>query len=172
MKRPMQPRILGLSALVLTLSVALSTTASAQASPVVEVSFEKPEGFTDAYPRSRSGSSEELQETLNEVTRLFTEQAARHLKAGDRLKVTITDLDLAGEIEPGRTGAMSLRVLRPINWPRMSLRYTFTRDGKASSAEAKLSDPGYQDNSGTCARVGGLCYEKQMVGRWMQRQFG
>ena len=147
-------------------------SAFAQSPPVVDVTFEKPENFMDAYPRSRNGSDKELQETLTDIQRIFAEQAARHLKPGDRLKVTVTEIDLAGEIEPGRAGVWDMRILRSITWPRMTVRYTFTRDGKESSAEAKISDPGYQDASGLCARSGGLCYEKQMVGRWMQRQFG
>ncbi len=146
--------------------------AAAQPAPVVEVVFEKPEGFVDAYPRGHSGTERELKETLDSIRQIFVEQSARYLKPGDKLKVTVTELDLAGEIEPGRSGILDLRVLRRITWPSMTLRYTFVRDGKEASAEARLSDPGYQDNSGVCARAGGLCYEKQMVGRWMQRQFG
>ncbi len=166
---------LNLHALAMSLAPAVLCTAlsvSAQSAPVVEVAFEKPENFMDAYPRSRGGSDKELQETLADIKRIFAEQAVRYLKPGDRLKVTVTDLDLAGEIEPGPSGVLDLRILRSITWPRMTVRYTFTRDGKETSAEAKLSDPGYQDASGICATSGRLCYEKQMVGRWLQRQFG
>lgn len=164
---------LSISALLLSpVLLGAALTVAAQPAPVVEVAFDKPEGFVDVYPRGRTGTERELNETLDSVRQIFAEQAARHLKPGDRLKVTVTELDLAGEIEPGRSGILELRVLRRITWPSMTLRYTLTRDGQQTSAEAKLSDPGYQDNSGACARAGGLCYEKLMVGRWLQRQFG
>jgi hypothetical protein len=149
-----------------------AVAASAQTAPIVEVSFDKPEEFRDAYPRSRGGSEAELKQTLDAVQRIFAEQGARLLKPGDKLKVAVTDLDLAGEIEPGRTGVMDMRVLRRITWPMMTVRYSLTRDGEETSAEVKLSEPGYQDNSGFCARSGDHCYERQMVRRWMQRQFG
>lgn len=159
-----------LSLPLIVLSIALP--AGAQTAPAVEVSFEKPEAYVDAYPRARSGSNAELKQTLDRIQRIFAEQGARFLKPGDRLKVTVLDLDLAGEIEPGRTGILELRVLRSITWPRMTVRYTFTRDGKEKSAEAQVSDPGYQDNSGVCSRSGDFCYERQMIGRWLSRQFG
>ncbi|MBL8517939.1 MAG: DUF3016 domain-containing protein [Betaproteobacteria bacterium] len=146
--------------------------ATAQPAPVVEVVFEKSENFIDAYPRTRGGSERDLKETLEGIQRIFAEESARRLKAGDRLKITVTDLDLAGEIEPGRTGVMELRVLRRITWPRMTVRYSFSREGRESTAEATLSEPGYQDNAGFCARSGALCYERQMIGRWLTRQFG
>lgn len=146
--------------------------AQAQSAPVVEVSFEKPESYVDAYQRSRSGSEQELKQTLDAIQRIFAEEGRRQLKPGDKLKITVLDVDLAGEIEPGRSGVLELRVVRGITWPKMTVRYSFTRDGKESSAEARLSDPGYQDNSGACARSAELCYERQMINRWLRRQFG
>lgn len=155
-----------------TIVLGTALGAAAQAAPVVEVVFEKPEGFVDAYQRGRNGSEEELKETLDAIRQIFVEQATRRLKPGDRFKVTVTDLDLAGEVEPGRSGILDLRVLRRITWPSMKIRYTLVREGKERSAEARLTDPAYQDNSGFCSRAGGLCYERQMVSRWMQREFG
>jgi len=157
---------------LLCVALWVGTCASAQSAPVVDVSFEKPESYTDAWQRSRHGTDAELKQTLDAIQRIFAEQGARHLKPGDKLKVTVLDLDLAGEIEPARSGAMDLRVVRSITWPRMTVRYSLTRDGKETSADAKMSDPGYQDNAGTCSRSGDFCYEKQMIGRWMSRQFG
>lgn len=146
--------------------------AVSQTAPIIEVVFDKPEAFVDAYPRGRNGSEEELRETLDNIRLIFSELGARQLKPGDRLKITITELDLAGEIEPGRSGILELRVLRRISWPSMTLRYSLQREGRETAAETKLSDPSYQDNAGFCARAGGFCYERLMVRRWMQREFG
>lgn len=162
-------RLISVTGVVTLFSMA---AASAQPAPQVDVVFEKPASFVDAYPRARGGSEQDLKETLDAIQRIFATESARRLKAGDQLNVTVLDLDLAGEIEPGRTGVMELRVLRPITWPRMTVRYTLKRDGKESSADATISDPGYQDNAGICANGGALCYERQMIGRWLTRQFG
>jgi len=147
----------------------LGSLASAQSVPVVEVIFEKPENYTDVYPRTRFGSETELKQALDDIRRIFAEQGARQLKPGDKLKVTVLDVNLAGEFEPGGASRGDYRIMRGITWPSMKVRYVFTRDGQERSGEMLISDSSYQDHARQCSTGGQFCYEERMIQRWLRR---
>lgn len=103
---------LSLTVLLLGLAVA------AQAAGKAEVMW-NPDAYAyrdiEMYGMEPDDSLEVVQDGMNEV---FERLANSHLAAGQTLQVTVNDLDLAGQMEPYRGGAMDdVRIVRSIYPP-------------------------------------------------------
>lgn len=152
-------------ATVATLCAAIAAP-QAHAAGTVEVQWLKPDNYADA---GRSGvDRERVMKNLGD----HLQKLGKQLPDGQVLKLTVTDLNLAGEIEPFRWH--DLRVLRGrADWPQMSLRYTLSADGRTlKSGEAQLQDMGYNLSSPANLRQEDLGYEKRMVNDWFKATFG
>ena len=148
-----------------TLCVAFATP-QAHAAGSVEVQWLKPDTYADAG-RS-SVDRERVMKSLSE----HLQELGKQLPDGQLLKLDVTDLNLAGAIEPFRWH--DLRVLRGrADWPQMSLRYTLTADGRTlKSGDAQLQDMGYMFYNSASLRQEDLGYEKRMVEQWFKAEFG
>ncbi len=147
----------GLSALLLA--------APAHAAGVAEVQYQQPERFTDA-----GLGIVERERTQTLLTRQL-ERLAQRLPDGQRLKVTFTDVDLAGEID--NFSPHRLRVMGQLpDAPRLSLRFELTQDGQVvARGEERLSDLAYLvRRSGLDSREA-LPYESRLISEWFEQRF-
>ena len=137
----------------------------AQAAGSVEVQWLDPAQYSDA------GRSSVERERVTRILGEHLQKLGRLLPDGQLLKLQVTELDLAGEIEP--FGWHNLRVLRGrADWPRMSLRYTLSADSRTlKTGDARLQDMGYPFNSALSTQQGDLGYEKRMVEQWFKAEF-
>lgn len=144
-----------------TLSLgALASVADAQA----DVSFIKPENFSDIgwVPSDRDTALKQLEDH-------FKTLAARELP-GKQLKIEVTDIDLAGEVEP-RARSDRLRILRSVTIPRMSFNYTLSENGQVlKSGKADIKDMNYQSGANRYFDSEPLRYEKKMIDDWMAKE--
>ncbi len=154
---------MNISRSILSIAACLTLIASAEASTTVN--FIEPEKYAD-MPFS--------QFDRDRVKAAFVEHfnvLGAKLPAGQDLKIDITDIDLAGRIEPFATRTMDLRVLRGrADWPRMTLRYSIEADGKViKSGDADIADMNYL--SGYSSQYTGelLRYEKKMLDNWFKK---
>src|SRR4051794_36814919 len=86
--------------------------------PKTDVVFFEPGKFTDVSNRSFGDSEKERDATLGELRTYLIKQANRLLAPGQQLKITVTDVDLAGEFEPWRGGSMAdVRIVKEIYAP-------------------------------------------------------
>jgi len=133
----------------------------------VEVRYDKPEQFTDL-----SFDSRKREEVLKQLTRHF-EKLGRSLPAGQSLNIDVTDVDLAGREDPRLRGINDIRILNGgVDWPRMSLHYVLTQDGKVlRSGDAKLSDMSYLSRLNRYTSNEPLRYEKLMMDEWFDKTF-
>ena len=140
--------------------------AQAQATGSVEVQWLKPETYTDA------GRSSTDRERVMQTLGAHLQKLGQQLPPGQVLKLAITDLDLAGEIDLFRWH--DLRVLRGrTDWPRMSLRYALSADGRPlKSGEAQLQDMSYLFSPLLSMRQEDLAFEKRMLNQWFKAEFG
>jgi hypothetical protein len=134
----------------------------------IQVRFVEPEKFSDLKDNSgfrRLG-------VLKEIEAHFVEQAARRLP-GQELRIEVTDVDLAGEVEPwGRRGEW-LRVMRTITVPGIHLRYELLQGGQVvRQGESQLRDLDYQSGWNAYSSGDPLRYERRMIDRWLDREFG
>ena len=88
------------------------------------------------------------------------------------LKITVTDVDLAGEFEPWR-GSPDVRVVRDIYPPRIVLEFKrLAADGTVlQSGRRELSDPAFMER-GARGAAEPLRYEKGLIDDWVRREFG
>jgi hypothetical protein len=150
------------AALALAL-VAAATTGPAWASGRISVKWIEPEKFSDAgrsaFDRERTLQS--LEQHLQDLS--------KRLPSGQVLTLEVTDLELAGEIEPFGRFHQDVRVLRGgADWPRIALRYTLADGARTlKSGEAHLSEPHYFFRTLRGTQSGALGYEKRMLDEWV-----
>jgi hypothetical protein len=140
----------------------------------VTVEWDDPARFTEIrtsfnrHEASRGNWVQELAEHLREGIQA-------RIGEGERVHVRITDIDRAGDFEPGRGPDLDhVRIMRDIHWPRMSLEFEHhdAAGNLVNSGARELSDPGYLSSQLPLPRTDPLRYEKTMIDRWLHREFG
>jgi hypothetical protein len=138
----------------------------------VEVTFSDPEKFTDAADGPR-GTDYGREGNLEELKSYLVERASRALPEGQQLSVTITDVDLAGEVEPWRTGsAHDTRIVKDIYTPRITLDYKLTDASGAvvKEGEARLTDLNFNMKL-HANRSDPRVHEKALIDDWVRAEF-
>lgn len=143
------------------LPLCLSFLTPAHAAGTVEVRWVEPAGFSDVS-RNAVDRDRELQ-SLGK----YMSQLGGRLPDGQTLVIEVTDLNLAGELQP--FSWRDARVLRGgADWPKMELRYTLQSGSRTiKSGQAHLADMNYFFG----LRSDDLGYEKRMVERWFRDEF-
>jgi|EndMetStandDraft_2_1072991.scaffolds.fasta_scaffold143519_1 hypothetical protein len=143
----------------------LALTAVARAD--VAVDFVKPETFVDI--KDNSGFRDVA--VLKDIEKHFVEQARKYLPGRD-VRINVTDVDLAGQVEPIGRSANWVRVMRTVTLPSISLDYEVREGDKiVQQGKAVLRDMNYQDGFNNYFSDDSLRYEKRMIDRWFQGQF-
>ena len=167
--------------LPLTLSVLLGMTAissgqaaNEKAAPRAEVTYSNPEKFTDAADSQR-GSDFGRDANLDELREHVLRRANAHVPVGQKLEVTITDIDFAGEIEPWRSPqAHDVRIIKDIYSPRIDLTYRLidvATGAVVKEGESRLRDLTFTMNI-HANRNDHRVYEKALLDDWLRKEFG
>ena len=137
-----------------------------------KVNWSNPEGYKDVI--ASDGSQEEfLANTLKELETTITELAAS-LPDGQTLEMTVTDLDLAGDVKMSgaRTQHQDVRVVKDSYPARMKFHFRLL---DASGKVLKEGDEKLQSRTLSASmRTGGsesLGMEKRMLRSWFKRTF-
>jgi len=133
-----------------------------------EVVFEKPETFTDVKDGD-FGTDKGRDSILAEIKTFIVDRADKALPAGQKLVVTFTDIDLAGEYEPWRGPQFSdVRIVKSIYAPRFKFSY------KVTDATGKTVKEGNEDIRDlafdmrlTIDRQDPLRFEKDILKDWI-----
>lgn len=154
--------IKGLGAALAAVSLtALATAVQAQA----EVKFTDPAQFSDAGETER-----DREDTMKRLEEHLKAQVAKQLP-GKQLKITFSDVDLAGEIEPKGAGMYRLRVLRSVTIPRLEFSYELSENGQAlKSGTAQLKDLNYQLSFNRYGSDETMRYEKKLLDDWIAKE--
>jgi hypothetical protein len=139
----------------------------------VAFEYTNPDEFRDIRATEQSQPKFE-QSVLREFEDEFRDQAAK-LPDGQTLHVTLTDVDLAGDIEYFHHAyPFGLRVIRDIDFPQMELSYEL-RD--ASGAVLKSGDDRIADMNfhfptyATRLNQQPLDYERALIKQWVRETF-
>ncbi len=143
----------------------------------VTVNWDEPEKFTDVKPSNES-RQKFRERTLRSLEEYFVDLAAA-LPAQQKLTVTVTDLDLAGEVWPasfvgmGNSGS-DVRLVKRHYIPRMAFNYSLSDESGTvvKQAEVNLKDMGFMDGLRSNLNHESLRYEKQMLKEWFEDEFG
>lgn len=137
----------------------------------VTVKWQEPAKFTDidAAEQPKDGFQAALFKNFDNV---FTE-LARKLPDAVRWEVTVTDLDLAGEVLPDRTGR-NRRIVKPLFRPAISFSYRLvdSQDKIIKEATVDLKDPLFMSRSPTQIGLNTkpFPYEEFMINQWFEQQ--
>lgn len=145
-----------------------SKTKSAEPSRV-EVVFQDPDKFTDVKDSSMN-SDKGRDGILDDIRTFVVDSASRFLPAGAKLKITFTEIDLAGEYEPWRgPSAHDVRIVKDIYPPRFDFSYVVTDETGAVIKEGKeqLRDMSFMMRL-VIDRSDPLRFEKDMLQEWMR----
>jgi hypothetical protein len=138
----------------------------------VAVSWTDPAQFSDLrYSGNRWEAARG--DWVNELASHLQKSAARRLPAGQRLEVTITDIQRAGRYEPWRGLQLDhVRFMRDHYPPRMTVEVRLLgADGQVlAEGERKLSDTAFMMNSSLRSDNDPLRYEKRMIDSWLRRE--
>lgn len=139
----------------------------------VTVTFQDPDNFTDVRDNQGGGTSEDYLELLRDYV---VKAATPLLPAGERLAVTFTNIDLAGDthVQSMRAGSNldQVRVLTDAFPPRLHLKFQlFAADGSVrAEGERKLTDLNYLMNLHGSDRSQPLYHEKVLLKDWLRSE--
>lgn len=143
--------------------LALAATARAD----VQVNFIQPEKFSDI----KDNTGFRQPDLLKDIEAHLVSRAAKHLPGRD-VRFEVSDVDLAGEVEPFFWHGQWLRVMRTVTSPAMELSYEVRDGGQVvQQGKVRLRDMNYQDGFNVYSSSEPLRYEKRMIDRWMERDF-
>lgn len=141
--------------------------AAAAAHADVKVTFVQPDKFSDI--KDNSGFRDEA--VLKDIEAHLVEQAQKRLPGRD-VKIEVTDVNLAGDVEPLGHNAQWIRVMRTVTLPSLSMKYSVSEGDKVvKQGETLLRDMNYQDGFNRYSSGDPLRYEKRMIDNWFDREF-
>ncbi len=148
--------------------------ASDKSSSQVEVIFENPEKFTD-FKESELGHDKDRENFIYLFKEHLQEVAARHLDEGQKLTLTFTDIDLAGDFEPWRGWRFSdIRIVKSIYPPRavFSFKLTDATGAVVKEGQRDIRDLNFQSSMSLYFDTDSIRYEKAMLDDWLRSEFG
>ncbi len=136
----------------------------------VQVTFADPDKFSDvrdAYMPSEQGQSAYL-----EIVRQHVEKSAgKYVTEGQKLEVTFTNIDMAGEFEPwGGSDRQDVRIVKDIYPPRADLSFKLTDAEGAVIKEGtrELRDLNFMMNL-SLRRDEQLHFLKELLNDWIEK---
>ena len=139
----------------------------------VSVTWADPATFTELKASGNRFESAQG-DWLLQLAKYMRKQADKQLAPGNKLELTIVDIQRAGRYEPWHgLDRQNIRMIRDIYPPRMTVKYRETDASGAVVAEGerKLTDMAFMVNSGMINDSDPLRYEKRMIDSWLRRDF-
>lgn len=152
------------------LAITLLAISGVVSAAEVTVTFEQPEKFTDIRPTNESKSR--YQEKVTQAFERFFADYAAKMPEGYSWQVTVTDIDLAGDVDyfAGPTG-QPLRIIKDLYSP--AVRFTHTlRDNfgeEVLSGEERLRDMGFMQRISKVGTRAEFEFEQKMLDDWFSK---
>lgn len=137
----------------------------------VSISFDEPQTFSDVEEDgmySQAVFDRFSTEFENKVKKLADELLPKNAM----LKMTVLDVDLAGEYEPSYfSGTKNVRVIEGIYPPRLKFEYEITHGGKTvAQGVGQTSDVTFMWNASRAVyEPMEFVYEKNLIEEWMRK---
>lgn len=137
----------------------------------VKITWQSPDKYTDIKSSGELQSRYE-QRAFESMTKQLNKLADKVLTNGEKLELTVTNVDLAGDVRPTfGAGPNDIRVLKDIYPPRIAFSYRLIKGDKVVlSGEEKLKDMNYLGGIQPL-RQESFMYENQMLKQWFNRTF-
>jgi hypothetical protein len=148
-----------------------SITACAAHAGEAKVTWQEPDKYRDI--REGNESRVGFREQLFKDFELIFAKLAEQLPDGFLFEVTVTDVDLAGEVN-GSYGAtwQDIRVIKDLYWPSITFSYTLTDANQALLLAGKehVRDMGFLSGKASAFKTNRLRYEEKMLKDWFKNQ--
>lgn len=164
-----------ISALGAGLVVLLSSPVHAAS---VEVTWQEPESYRDI--RAAEESQNRFQARVFDDLEKHFALLAKRLPEDQKLSITVTDLDLAGEVTPENIGGSLrlVRVVRSADFPSITFSYVLTdaegrvvSEGNERLRGRDLPGQGRPVMRSATSQLDALAYERAMLDRWFRFRF-
>jgi Protein of unknown function (DUF3016) len=153
----------------LTAALALRAADTSNASSRVAVLFDHPENFTDV--KDGEPPTDRGQEAiLARIRNYLVMKVSDTVPESDKVTITFTDIDLAGDYEPWRGPQWSnVRIIKEIYPPAFKFTYQVTDTvGKVIKAGTEnIRDGGFQYRGTIATDSDSLRYEKAVLNDWV-----
>ena len=135
-----------------------------------EVTWTNPDKYRDVKANDMESRKRFEERTFKNLEKHFAKLAAQ-LPEGQTLKLDVTDVDLAGDVNAG--GIERIRIVKEIYFPRMKFSYELVgADNSVIVAdEINLKDMNFMTGSRLKYRNDSLGYEKKMLDDWFKKTF-
>jgi hypothetical protein len=147
--------------------------ASEKSNVRVEVVYVSPEKFTDLKD-SDMNADHGRDSYLALIREFLVERGEKYVPEGQKLVVTISDIDMAGDFEPWRgPRASDVRVVKDIYPPRVNLSFKLidAADAVIKEGEKQLRDLSFQMSAMPSFSHDSLRYEKALLENWLRSEF-
>lgn len=137
----------------------------------VTVDFQNPDQFRDVRESLGGGTDEGA---LAALRTYLQENASTYLQPGQKLHVTFTDIDLAGDFPAGGAGRYDrVRLIRSIYIPRQELTFELTDAAGAVLKQGKrtLMDMNFQAAGMRIGSDQPYFYDKALLEDWLRKEF-
>ena len=131
------------------------------------VEWYQPEKFADI--KSNSGKQQEkyIQETTQELEEHFQKIAEKRLPENMTLVVRVTDLDMAGRVNQGRSG----RPMDKTTYPSIRMDYALIENGeRIHVSRTTFADQRYLERGFFMKTKNNYFYEKELITRWFNNE--
>jgi hypothetical protein len=148
-------------------------TASEKSDARVDVVYVNPEKFTDVKD-SQTGMDRDRESYLALIREFLVERGSLYVPEGQKLVITISDIDMAGDFEPWRGPRFDdVRIVKDIYPPRVNLSFKLTDASGAvvKEGEKQLRDLSFQMSATPAFSQDSLRYEKGMLDNWLRSEF-
>jgi hypothetical protein len=158
--------------------VAIAVTHAISAAPKavaagsrIQMEFVNPEKFTD-FKADASGSQKGRENYLGQLKTYLVQQAGSQLPQGQRLSISITNIDMAGDFEPWRSQSLTnVRLVKDQYPPRIDLSFKIM-DAKGNVIREntrELRNLSFMRDA-SINRQDPLRHEKNLLDDWLRRE--
>lgn len=164
-----------LSTVALTALFAGCATAprSSAPNPNVQVNWDDPANFTDTRS-NLCRNRVKPEEWLSQLARYVDNRAGRVIADGQTLKVTITDIQRAGQCEPWRGPSLDdTRIIKDIYPPSINLHFVLADASGhvVSEGDRTLRDSAFMHRGTLLNESDPLRFEKRLLDDWLRKEF-
>lgn len=141
----------------------------------VSVTWQEPDDYRDIDPANQTRGA--FRKSLFKNLENYFNELAEGLPEGATWDITVTDLDLAGQVWPASfigfsTAGSDVRLVKRVDIPRIAFSYTLkdASGAEIKSADVSIKDMGFMDNIGQRNRWDNFRYEKHMLAEWFEEE--
>jgi hypothetical protein len=159
--------------LIATFALALSAPAlsNTDAGAVLELNWQDVDKFSDI--RAANDSRSRFEERVKRNIETFFQEMASELPEGYTWQATITDVDLAGQVDYFAMGTgQAIRVIKEIHSPAIRFNHLL-RDQfgeEVAGGEERLRDMGFMSRLSPRGSTPEFSFERQMLQDWFDKE--